>query len=307
MDFASQQDGLVVEVEGNIGSGKSHLVKRLAQAGGGRVMRFMEHNNQVFLKAFYDSPQQYGFAFQMYMLTTRLQQHDDAARVARTQRKHVFLDRGAVGDTLFALLGYRNGNLTDCDMRIYYSECRRRMPRSISAGVDVLVYLDVAPDECHRRMSEERQNDAEEGVPRSYLESVDTEYVCMLLYWLSVNRQDGGGSAGCTPAWLREKYRESNMGSSGCPLFVGLDWSHFGDEKHVAEQIDRVVCGRRRNPRVRFLATKPVESGPYVCLYERDMWASDAAFTEHASGEWKRRVMRILCDQHDVYIVKEPV
>jgi hypothetical protein len=46
----------------------------------------------------------------MYMLTTRLYQLEESSRLAKTEDKMVFLDRGAVGDTLFALLNYQVGD-----------------------------------------------------------------------------------------------------------------------------------------------------------------------------------------------------
>jgi deoxyadenosine/deoxycytidine kinase len=54
-----------------------------------------------------DAMNRYGFAFQMYMLTTRLYQMEESARQASQEGRCVFLDRGAVGDTLFALQSYK--------------------------------------------------------------------------------------------------------------------------------------------------------------------------------------------------------
>lgn len=97
--------GHVIEVEGNIGSGKSTLtnnLSRFAQAEATAVALAQaatdgaatveeeysvvhgEKVNAVFLKAFYENLTQYAFAFQMYMLTTRLYQIDEASRQVRT-------------------------------------------------------------------------------------------------------------------------------------------------------------------------------------------------------------------------------
>ena len=68
--------GLVVEVEGNIGSGKSTLTETLR-----RVINVADERkpcivhgekvNAKFLTAYYSASKRYAFAFQSYMLTTR--------------------------------------------------------------------------------------------------------------------------------------------------------------------------------------------------------------------------------------------
>jgi hypothetical protein len=49
----------------------------------------------------------------------------------------------------------------------------------------LLLYLDVEPEECYRRMSSVRMRSAESGVPLEYLDKVDAEYFRLLLNWLA--------------------------------------------------------------------------------------------------------------------------
>jgi deoxyadenosine/deoxycytidine kinase len=196
---------------------------------------FGELINNDFLGAFYSDSKKYGFAFQMYMLTTRLYQIDEAARQAKTERKIAFLDRGAVGDTLFAILSHKLGNMDAQDMSVYKSVCRQRLPASLSDKVDILLYLDVCPEECHRRVTTVRKNEAEKGVPLEYLKSVDSVYFELLLQWQG-NKQG--------------EFHDVNIGSP--PRMVFLRWDRFGNTEDVIAVLESVALGTRRLPTVIF-------------------------------------------------------
>jgi len=196
---------------------------------------FGELINNDFLGAFYSDSKRYGFAFQMYMLTTRLYQIDEASRQAKLERKVAFLDRGAVGDTLFAILSHKLGNMDSQDMAVYKSVCRQRLPASLSDKVDILLYLDVCPAECHRRVTTVRKNEAEKGVPLDYLESVDAVYFELLVQWQ-------GNKHG--------EYHDVNIGV--CPRMVFLRWDRFGNTEDVIAVLESVATGMRRLPSVTF-------------------------------------------------------
>lgn len=237
---------LVVEVEGNLGSGKSTLLKKLRDVMNKKVgdeefcSVFGEIINDDFLGAFYSAPKEYGFAFQMYMLTTRLYQIEESARQAKEEGKVAFLDRGAVGDTLFALLSNQNGNMSDKDMGIYRSVCRQRMPATLSDKVDVLMYLDVDPHECHRRVTTVRNNEAEEGLPLAYLDSVDNCYFHLLMDWIG-DRKGG--------------YHEMNIGAP--PKTVIVRWNNFGTTEGAIKILEEAVENKRRPPSIEFVTTMP--------------------------------------------------
>jgi len=231
--------GLVVEVEGNLGSGKSTILRKLHESINreepGLCSVFGELINNDFLAAFYSNSKKYGFAFQMYMLTTRLYQIDEAYRQAKDEKKVTFLDRGAVGDTLFAILSHRLGNMDAQDMSVYKSVCKQRLPASLSDKVNVLLYLDVCPSECHRRITTVRNNEAEKGIPLGYLESVDLVYFELLLQWQGNKRGE---------------YHEMNIGE--CPPMVFLRWDRFGKTEIVIRVLEEVAAQTRRFPTVTF-------------------------------------------------------
>jgi deoxyadenosine/deoxycytidine kinase len=230
---------IVVEVEGNIASGKSTLLRHLHSvlhaSKPNSCSVFGEIINNDFLGAFYSDAKKYAFAFQMYMLTTRLHQMSEAARQAKDEGKVVFLDRGAVGDSLFAILNHKLGNMDDQSMNVYKSVCTQRLPASLSESVDILLYLDTSPAECLRRVMTVRKNDAETGIPLSYLESVDEVHFELLLHWLG-NRQS--------------EYHDMNIGP--CPRAVFLRWERFGTCEDVISVLEQVQAGLRKLPTVCF-------------------------------------------------------
>lgn len=251
-DCFSLLGGKVVEVEGNIGCGKSTLTKLMT-----RIMNNMANGinedvtvdllskqdtttldiiatsekpvfaqlhgelvNQTFLSSFYKDPVRYGFAFQMYMLTTRLFQMQTASQQAHQNGQFALLDRGAVGDALFALYNASTGNISPEELDVYKSVCADRLPSSLSHKVDLVIYLDVSPLECFRRMNSMRQRDAEKEVVPDYLEGIDNTYFELMVKWIG-RRKDacGGIDIGLAPA------------------AIILDWSSFGCSKGVLQHL----------------------------------------------------------------------
>ena len=238
--------GIVVEIEGNIASGKSTLTRMIRDyMNDGEVpclkefptmTVFGEQVNQDFLGKFYTQKAKYGFAFQMYMLTTRLYQMQEAARQAKQENRLVLLDRGAVGDSLFAIMNHQAKDIDDEEFHVYKSVCRERMPRSISDEVDVVLYLDVDPSICHHRLVEVRKHDAEAGVPLAYLEKVDETYFHLMVDWIS--KRSG-------------TYYDMNIGT--IPPFAVMRWDHYGEVDDALRVLDALRRGTRSQPTIQFV------------------------------------------------------
>jgi len=121
-------------------------------------------------------------------------------------------------------------------MAVYKSVCQERMPRTISDKVDMLLYLDVDPAECHRRVTSLRKNKAEDGIPLSYLEAVDTTYFHLLMDWLA-NRKGG--------------FHDMNIGPA--PPVAVFRWDKYGSMDEVLMALSSLRHGSRRSPVVTFV------------------------------------------------------
>jgi hypothetical protein len=131
-------------------------------------------------------------------------------------------------------------NITDEEMTVYRSVCRERLPSTLSDKVDIVLYLDVEPSECHRRMTSLRKRDAEAGVPLEYLEALDSGYFHLVVNWLG-GRHDG--------------LHDMNIGSA--PPMVILPWTNFGENKYALSVLEAVRNGTRSSPIVKFEVDAP--------------------------------------------------
>lgn len=265
----------VIEFEGNLGVGKSTLLRQLETLSDDHVV-FYEQVNPDFLHAFYKHPKKFSFAFQMYMLVSRIYQMNEAARQSSDHKKTCFLDRGAVGDTVFAHVAYIQGTISSDDFKIYKSVCKDRLPKSLSENVDLIVYLDSSPEECHRRVTKLRQNSQEKDVPLKYFEKMDLAYFDTMMQWM-------GG----------QQSHELNVGS--CPPVLVVCWEQFD----TAERVWNLIQNGHR-AKVEFTT-----SHPQNCIHNlkeiRNMYDSEPGASQvfvkwniRHTNIYRRFVMRLL-------------
>jgi deoxyadenosine/deoxycytidine kinase len=183
--FRNRQ-GLFITVDANIGAGKTNACHAIASAaaGSGWPARVLEEPTNHpkfahFLKRFYDDLRTGqntggGFAMQMFMLTQRYEQHRLAVELAWGEQGIVIVqDRPIYGDTVFATTAMERGFMTPEEYELY-QHIYRNMSRDVMPP-DIFVYLDVPPEECHRRMGL-RGREQEEGVPLDYLQHLHRNY-----------------------------------------------------------------------------------------------------------------------------------
>lgn len=262
--------------------------------GNGSVLPEMV--NEKLLKAFYENVKGMAFPFQLYMLATRLYQLDLAEKY--DEKSLLVLDRGVVGDTIFASLHHKQGNISDQEFDLYQSVCQQRMPRQLSDRVDVLIYLDVSPQTCLERV-EKRARSAEEKLPLDYLEQLDMSYFTLLVEWL-------GGRAG----------KGMNIASRAPPLLV-LPWETYGSVEAVAEKM-KAFCHATdaRHPTVTFGTEQPTSGTltysdekdtdkgyAQLCLGTLPKEATTVAlcWTQKHSNAFRRLVMYYLSTSSDVH------
>ena len=184
------RQGLFVAGDANIGAGKSnacHAIASAASATGSPARVLEEPTNHprfaYFLQRYYDDlrtgeDRGGGFGMQMFMLCQRYEQHRLAVELAWGDAGMVVVqDRPIYGDTVFATTARDRGFMTKEEFDLYVS-MYRNMSRDIMPP-DVFVYLDVPPEECHRRMAS-RARPGEEGVPLDYLTQLHENYMKLI-------------------------------------------------------------------------------------------------------------------------------
>ena len=168
-------------IEGNIGSGKSTLMKalraRLPESINERPIIFMDEpvdawakihddDGKTMLELFYDDPPKHAFAFQMLAFISRQNELKQAFErnpsAIFVSERSVFTDK-----EVFAKLNYDNGNIATPHYAIYTSWFE-----SLHAGYTPdrtgLIYIGTDSDECAARAAA-RARKGEAAIEPSYL------------------------------------------------------------------------------------------------------------------------------------------
>ncbi len=158
--------GRYIVVEGPIAVGKTSLAERLAEALGARLV-FEEGDENPFLRRFYDNPEKYAFAAQIYFLLNRYRQQAELAQLDLFTQS-IVADYFFAKDQIFARL-----NLDNDEFRLY-----RQIYRMLDARIarpDLVIYLEARGDVLAKRLRR-RDRDYERRISPLYLERVAEAY-----------------------------------------------------------------------------------------------------------------------------------
>ena len=115
----------VVLVEGIIGAGKTVLTKELGAALGPQTLTLIEpdekNNANPYLADFYADPKRWALVMQVHLLQARFRMHLQAQWHAMNGYGQAVLDRSFYGDTCFARMLNRSGDLSDREFDTYKS------------------------------------------------------------------------------------------------------------------------------------------------------------------------------------------
>lgn len=158
-----------VAVAGNIGVGKSTLVKMLsAQMGWDPFYEPVTEN--PYLADFYNDMTAWAFHSQVFFLTHRLRSHFNLAQHPNS----VIQDRSVYEDAeIFAHNLYRQGNISDRDYQTYrdlYETAAQFLPPP-----DLVIYLRASVDTLMNRISQ-RGRDYERTISAEYLQNLNDLY-----------------------------------------------------------------------------------------------------------------------------------
>lgn len=130
---------MVIILAGMIGIGKTTYTKRLAEVLGTKAFFEPVEENPI-LDKYYEDPDKYGFALQIYFLNKRFRM----IKAAYHDNNNV-LDRSIYEDALFTYINKLNGNISQEEYDIYEDlldnmmEELEGMPKK---APDLLIYLD---------------------------------------------------------------------------------------------------------------------------------------------------------------------
>ena len=166
--------GSVIVIEGGIGVGKttlgSSLMKRLNEHYGQRTEFCPEPFNQKLLELFLSNQSEYAFSFQLYMLSRR-QDIYNTVKEKKYRGITSIVDRGMVGDSVFANLQHNQGNINEKEYDIYTQEYNKYGPYI----PDIVIYLELTPEKCMERISS-RGRKGESAYSIDYIREIQNIY-----------------------------------------------------------------------------------------------------------------------------------
>lgn len=171
-------------LEGNIGSGKSTFIEFLQtyiqeeKLDADVLLEPVEEwestqdsSGKNILQHYYQDQVKYGFAFQINALISRVKKIDE--RIKSSSKKIHFIERSIFTDkNVFLESNYRAGNITEIEYVIYHQWFNWILDK-FDMIPDGFIYLNTNASICADRINV-RNRSGEEGIPLSYLETLET-------------------------------------------------------------------------------------------------------------------------------------
>lgn len=164
---------MIIAVAGNIGTGKTTLVRRLSDHFGYEA-EFEATQQNPYLAQFYEDMYRWAFPLQVYFLGHRFKQ----GLAINNYASGVILDRTIYEDAnVFAKNLYRSAYLTEIDYENYlnlYHTMVKLIPKP-----DIVVYLKGSPEKLKARVNQRSdlgERSYENVIPLSYLQDLDRCY-----------------------------------------------------------------------------------------------------------------------------------
>ena len=161
-------DNFIV-IAGNIGAGKTTLVKILSEKMG--FTPFYEpHEENPYLADFYDDMKSWSYHSQVYFLTRRLKIHKELLQA----KGSVVQDRSVYEDArIFARNLFLQGDMSARDYRVYQD--LYEMLVSLLPMPNLIIYLRASVETLLERIAK-RGRDYEAGISREYLSRLNGLY-----------------------------------------------------------------------------------------------------------------------------------
>jgi deoxyadenosine/deoxycytidine kinase len=175
----SQTKVILVSFDGNIGSGKSTMMKKahefyrnsanviFAEEPIGKWNQIKDKNGTEMLKLFYQDQEKHAFKFQIMAFVSRLAGLREIVKANPGKNIVIITERSLYTDKeIFAKMLYDQGKMSDVEHQIYltlFDEFASEFE------VNKVVYIRTDPVKCHERIHV-RAREGEELIPLAYLE-----------------------------------------------------------------------------------------------------------------------------------------
>lgn len=172
---------IIISVDGNIGSGKSTLVKYLKSKYKKNLyfldepveewIRITDDKNENILQKFYSDKSRYSYLFQNFAFITRANILLKNIKYLKNffGKKIIVTERSVETDrNIFAKMLYDSNNLTDLEYKIYNYWYNNLYP---DIKVKNIIYLKTDPEVAYQRIKK-RNRKEEEGISLEYIKNV---------------------------------------------------------------------------------------------------------------------------------------
>lgn len=171
----------IISIEGNIGSGKSTVLKQLKAACPDwifvdePVSEWLDLKNdegKSLLELFYADKRRWSYTFQNVAIFHRFKNLRNAVeRLDRTKDNIIVMERSLMTDyNIFTKMLHTDGFIDGLEIQIYkdwFSHLHSMLP-----SIDAHIYIRADPEVCLQRISS-RSREGESVIPLSYLKELD--------------------------------------------------------------------------------------------------------------------------------------
>lgn len=165
----------IVSIEGNIGSGKSTMLKYFEKYNDVElipepVAKWCDVKGHNLLGKLYEDPKRWSFQFQSYVQLTRLQ------LLKKPTDCSVKIIERSIQNNRFCFLenAKKEGSLCGAELEVLFS-WYDWLDNNLGIPLDLIVYLRTTPDVAHNRLKK-RGRKEEAGVPVEFIEGLHQSY-----------------------------------------------------------------------------------------------------------------------------------
>lgn len=162
-----------IVIAGVVGVGKSTLSQNLANKLNFKLMEEPVGSNP-YLDDFYNSPKDYAFKMQIFMLMARSKQLKQGIKI-----DNVIFDRSLLEDPIFVEVLKAQNNISERDYQVYWDFYNNVIASSLYfdpiTKPDLIIYLQVSTENAVQRINN-RGRESEKQVPVSYWQLLNQKY-----------------------------------------------------------------------------------------------------------------------------------